>query len=210
MRRLTTRVLSLTAMSVLVLAACGGDDDDEATQQEIEDAVDEGDAPDDTTAEEPVGDDEGDDEGSGTGEDSAACEVMTQEDAEALFGVDAQPEEDAVDIGLGSSCLWENVGADDIGTPSQLLQLQLNEGEQFYAEEVYADAEQINDIGDRAFLVSGEGSLGGPTIGFQVGDTVGLISYSVVNVGVEDADKIDAAAREEQFVELARTVADRL
>ncbi|MGQ0825041.1 MAG: hypothetical protein ACT4OX_08460 [Actinomycetota bacterium] len=208
-----TRMCTLVAVGTLIFSGCGGDDDDGVSQKEIEDAVADGNLdPDeiedlsDDIAEEGGDDDSGDNSGEG----SDACAVLTQDDAEALFGVAAQLDDDSVPVGLGSSCVWENADADELGSVGHLVQLQLYEGDQFYSESVYPDAEPLDGLGDRAFIVGGPSSLAGPTIGFQKGNTVGLFSYTVINIGVDEADQVDPESREADVIELAHTIVDRL
>jgi hypothetical protein len=94
-------LLTLGVVFALGFTACSdGDDESETVEDEIRDAIEEGDL------------DEGDDDG-------ATCEIVTQDDAEDLFGEPAV----ANDAGLvAPSCNWESADADEPGEVIHLLQ----------------------------------------------------------------------------------------
>jgi hypothetical protein len=201
----TTRAAALVFAAFLALAACGGGDDG---PQGIDEAVDDP-VGDDTAPDAPDSDDEVDDGEVGGDRDVDACALVTRVDAEELFGSEARQAEDAAPVELGSACIWENVGGDELGVVGHLLQVRAYEGEQFYGEDVYDDARPLDGIGDRAFVSSGRG-LAGVEIQFLEGETVVQLSYSTVNVGVDEGDRVEAATKEDEVVALARQAADRL
>jgi len=210
MRRssMVARATALIVAGVVVIGACGGDDDD-TTPSGAEDVV--GGADDDD-----AGADDDDDAAGDAGDDSDAgdlpdpCELVTQEDAQELFGADfvAVHAEDDSPVELGASCIWENEGSDELGNPSHLLQVRVYDGEQFYSAEVYPDAEEL-EIGERAFVDATEGGLGGVTVQFVQDGRVFDINYAIINIGVE-GDAVDAVTKQDAVVELARQAADRM
>lgn len=206
--RTTTRIMAVLFAGVVVLAACGGDDDDAQDAAGVADGSDDqagnGDAGDGSAD----GKDDGD-RGGDEGDVPDPCELVTREDAQALFGDDfeAQRSEDAAPIDIGEACLWENVGGDELGNPQHLLQVRVYDGEQFYGEDVFDDAEPI-DIGERGFVSGGDG-LAGVDVQFVKGGLVFTANYVIINIGVE-GDTADAASKRDAVVELARQAADRM
>ena len=201
--RVRGRVIVLLAVTALGVAACGGDDDDpQSVEEDIRDAIDDGNLDE--------VEDEIDDVVDG-GDLPDACELVTQDDAERLFGEPAQEAEDSSPVDLGSSCLWENADGAELGQVGHLLQVRVFDGEQFYGADAYEDETALDDLGDRGFVRSGEGTFAGVEVQFvQDGNTVTL-SYSTVNIGVEnDADEVNAADHEDTVVELARQASGRM
>ncbi|GIU86718.1 MAG: hypothetical protein KatS3mg009_1233 [Acidimicrobiia bacterium] len=185
---------------LLAVAACGGDDGGSGPSAS-------------TTRPEPA---DGEDAG-GTTDDAEdgdtsdlACSVVTRDDAAALFGEPARAAQDQTPAPFGSSCFWENADADETGQVVHLLQVYVYEGEQFYDESVSPEAEPLDGVGDRAFVRVVEGV--NPQVGVNalVGDRVLVLDYSTINIGVADAEKVDATTRQDELVELARAAAEAL
>jgi hypothetical protein len=197
------QVVGLVAIAALGVAACGGDDDDpQSVEEEIRDAIEEGNLDD---LQDEI------DDATDDGDLPDACALVTQADAEGLFGVEAVETEDDAAVDLGTSCIWENADKAEMGAVGHLLQVRVFDGEQFYGAEAYPDETELSDLGDRAFVRSGGGALGGVAVQFvQDGRTVTL-DYTTVNIGVEEeADEVDATEREDQVVELARQASGRM
>jgi hypothetical protein len=191
------------AVLASVAGACGGDDDSPSVEESIREAVEEGNLDDATNTTSAGGD-----AGAGLPD---ACVLVTEADATELFGVPARAAVDASPVDLGASCIYENAGSDDLGEAGHLLQVRVFPGEQFFSTETFDDERNLDDLGDRAFVRSGEGALAGVDVQFvEDGKTV-TFSYSTVNIGVEDdADRVDAADREDDVVALARRAGDRM
>ena len=65
-------------------------------------------------------------------------------------------------------------------------------------------------MGDKAFVRTTDGALGGVEVQFvQDGKTVTL-NYSTVNIGVDDGDQVEAAESEDEVVALAQQASGRL
>jgi hypothetical protein len=206
MRTRSIKALAALGVAVLALSACGGDDDDEESVEDaIREAVDEGNLDEAQERLEDFGDELGD-----LGEVPDACALVTLEDATTLFATPAEEQEDASPVDLGSSCIYGTPETEDLGSVSHLLQVRAFGGEQFYGAEAFEDEEEIEDLGDRAFVRTSEGGLGGVDVQFvQEGKTVS-INYSTINIGVDDANQVDPADREQQVVDLARQASGRL
>lgn len=203
-QRTTLRIAAaLLTTGVLLLAACSSDD---------EGGTDTGNA--DTSEAPGAG---GDDSGEGGGESaaSASCEeLLTQAEAEGLFGEPAVLEEsDAISNNeeLGqTTCTWSTVedeaNTDDL--TSQLIVLQYYDGStmsgaNFYApDQQYPDSEPL-DLGDEAFI----DTPGGITIGFLEGDKAGFLSWSVIDMSGSDQDQL---AKKDTVIEMATSFHDRV
>lgn len=190
-----TRLIAVGAIAVLVLAACGGDDDDaKAANDAISKAVEQGNITD--------------------GENAASdlpnpCALVAVGDATKLFGKPAQKANDSSPVPLGVSCLYEAADAGANDQVGHLLQVHAYAGEQFYGADTFDDEQTIEDLGDKAFVRTGTGAQGVDVQFVKAGTTV-TISYSTVNIGVADADQVDAADHRDDVVALARRAADRV
>lgn len=191
--RMTTRIMAAVFAGIMMLAACGGDGDDSNAQSGTE-----------TTDGVNADDDNGD-----RADLPDPCELVTRRDAEELFGrgIQAQEAEDAAETSAGRSCIWENVGNDELGNPSHLLNVNVYEGEQFYGESVFDNAQPI-DIGDRGFVSDGDG-LAGVDVQFVKDDIVFTVNYVIINIGVE-GDTDEAASKRDTVIELAKQAAGRM
>jgi hypothetical protein len=200
MVRRSVKILASLGIAVVALGACGGDDDNaDAVDDAIKEAVENGNI---DTLPGNVGGDPAD--------LPDPCELVTTEDAAGLFGVDAQEEDDSSPVDLGASCLYGNVGGEDVGTVSHLLQVRVFDGEQFFGAETFDDEQAVDGLGDDAFVRAGAGGLGGVEVQFvQDGETVS-INYSTVNIGVDDADKVEASDHQDEVVALAQQASTRL
>jgi hypothetical protein len=192
--------MALVGIAVLALGACGGDDDDaNSVDEAIKEAVDEGNL---DSVPENIGGDPAD--------LPDACALVTVDDATDLFGVDAEEQADVSPVDLGASCLYGNAGGDELGTPNHLLQVRVFDGEQFYGADAFDDEEDLDGLGEKAFVRNTEGALGGVEVQFvQDGKTITL-NYSTVNIGVDDADQVEASDREDEVVALAQQASSRL
>jgi hypothetical protein len=203
------RFVAVVAVAGLALTACGGGDDDgdQSLEESIEDAVEEGNLEDlPEEVEDAVEDSDGD-----NGNVPEACELVTLDDAEGLFGEPAQEQEEASPVDLGSACDYGNVDGQELGQVAHLLQVGAFDGEQFYGAEVYEDEEALDGVGDKGFVYNGESATDGVEVQFVKDGTTVTLSYSTVNIGVEnDADEVIAADHEKEVVELARQAADRM
>ena len=140
----------MVGIAVLALGACGGDDDDaNSVDEAIKEAVDEGNL---DSIPENVGGDPAD--------LPDACALVTAEDATELFGVDAEQQEDVSPVDLGASCLYGNAGGDELGTVDHLLQVRVFEGEQFFGADTFDDEEDLDGLGDKAFVRTTDGRSG--------------------------------------------------
>jgi hypothetical protein len=192
-------MLAITAF-VLVLGACGGGDDDaDSVDDAIKEAVDEGNL--DSVPE---------NVGGAPADLPDACALVTVDDASELFGEDAAQQDDVSPVDIGVSCLYGNAGEDAVGTVKHLLQVRVFEGEQFYGADAFDDEEDLEGLGDKAFVRNTEGALGGVEVQFvQDGKTVAL-NYSTVNIGVDEADQVEASDRDDEVVALAQQASSRL
>lgn len=193
-------------IGALVLAGCGGDDDGSAAD-DIADAIDDNEVTPEEAEE--LDDDLTDDTGDGGDDDAGgdlpdACELVTQEDAAELFELEAVKADEAGTPSGAAECIWENVGSDELGNPSHLLQMYVWPGEAYYSEEAYPEAEPIDDLGDRAFVAS-EGSV--DVLWVQDGKTFSL-SYTILNIGVE-GETVEAPSRADAVVDLAHQASER-
>jgi hypothetical protein len=200
-RRLAVVVAASTAFA-MATAACGGDDDSSAVEHSIKDAVKKGNLDDGKPA-------------AGQAASASAvpdpCVLVTAADAASLFGEAARTGTDTSPVDLGRSCIYENTDSDDLGQVGHLLQVRVFPGEQFFSTATYDDERSLDDLGDRAFVRSGQGALAGVDVQFVKDGKTVTFSYSTVNIGVEkDADRVEAADREDQVVALARQAADRM
>jgi len=202
MARRSVKVLAALAIAALALGACGGDDDKaDGVDDAIKEAVENGNLDSVPENVDNVGD---------PADLPDPCELVTTEDAAGLFGVDAKKEDDSSPVDLGASCLYGNVGGEEPGTVSHLLQVRVFDGEQFYGAETFDDEQPIDGLGDKAFVHAGTGGLGGVEVQFvQDGQTVS-INYSTVNIGVDDADKVEASDHQDEVVALAQQASTRL
>ncbi len=193
--RLIACVLAACAIAVLVLTACGGDDDDaKAANDAIRKAVKQGNISDGNGA---------------AGDLPNPCALVTVDDAAQLFGEPAQKAKDSSPVPLGVSCLYEAADAGANDQVGHLLQVHAYDGEQFYGADTFDDERSIDDLGDKAFVRTGTGAQGVDVQFVKAGTTV-TISYSTVNIGVAEADQVDAADHPDDVVALARRAADRV
>jgi len=129
----------------------------------------------------------------------AACNIVTEADATALFGKQAVKDEGALvtDPNMLGECLWTW----DTDTSNQLIQFRVWNGEQYYGQEPAGS--QSLDLGDKAFMTVG--SLAGVDITWvQDGKTIQL-SYS--NIG---DDVPDPATKVEEVKQLAQKASGQL
>jgi hypothetical protein len=193
--RLIAFVLATLAMAGFVLTACGGDDDDaKAANDAIRKAVKQGNISDGNDA---------------AGDLPNPCALVTVDDATRLFGEPARKAKDSSPVPLGVSCLYEAADADANDQVGHLLQVHAYDGEQFYGADTFDDEQSIDDLGDKAFVRTGTGAQGVDVQFVQAGKTV-TISYSTVNIGVAEADQVDAADHRDDVIALARRAADRV
>jgi hypothetical protein len=197
------KTLAAIGIAVLAVSACGGDDDDAGSvEDEIREAVDDGNLDEVEEQLEDIG-----------GEQSDlpdACELVTVEDATGLFGTDAEEKPDASPVGLGAACIYGTPETEDLGSVAHLLQVRAFDGEQFYGAATFDDEEEIDDLGEQAFVRSGDSALTGVEVQFvQDGKTVSL-NYSTVNIGVDEADQVNATDHEDEVVALARQASGRM
>ena len=186
------RVLSLCCVAALVVAgACGGNDDDE-TLDDIQEAIEEGNLDDIEDAGDP-------------GELPDACELVTQEDAEELFGEAAERGEETAPIDLGTSCVWKNVDGEEVGQVAHLLLVNVFEGDAFYDPEA---GEAIDDLGSRASVQTGEGIGEGVDVQFVEDGRTVTVGYSTVNIGVDE--EVIAADKADDVIALARQASERM
>ncbi len=193
--RLIASVLAAITIPALALAACGGDDDDaKAANDAISKAVKQGNISDGKDA---------------AGDLPNPCALVTVDDAAKLFGEPAQKAKDSSPVPLGVSCLYEAADAGANDQVGHLLQVHAYDGEQFYGADTFDDEQTIDDLGDKAFVRTGSGAQGVDVQFVKAGTTV-TISYSTVNIGVAEADQVDAADHRDDVVALARRAADRV
>jgi hypothetical protein len=200
-RKSIGRTITLATITgfALVVAACGGDDDDSSVRDAIREQVEEGNLP---SVPENVGGDAGD--------LPDPCVMVTTEDAAELFGEEAQVEEDASPVKIGASCIYGNVAGEELGNVAHLLQVRVYDGEQFFGPETYDDEESIAGLGDDAFVRTSDGAGGIVEVQFVQGGKTVSLSYSAVNIGVDDSDKVDPTEREAEVIDLAEQAAGRM
>jgi len=140
-------------------------------------------------------------------EELSCDSLLSLDDVAALFGepavFDAEQSEDVA--GRDEiACVWTSIESpDDLeDLQSQLFQIQVYRGEDFYAPEFYEDPEPIAGIGDDAFVSP---QLGVSTAYIE-GDRVVLLTFSVIGAG----DAPDSITKKDQVVDLLRLVHDRL
>jgi hypothetical protein len=180
-------VLTLGLVVALGLTACSGDDDDPASvEEELRDAIEEGDL---------------DDRGNG----GDPCEFVAEDEVAALFGQPAVANETGL---VGPACTWESANADDPGQAIHVLQVSVLDGEQLDRRDEFDDAETIDGLGDEAF--AGVGADGSLHVQFVQDGEVARIVYSTLNVDVAPSDAVDVAAARDQLIELARMAAGRM
>jgi hypothetical protein len=154
--RFAVAIILIIALSAF-LASCGEEEVD--IDDVVEQAVDQ--------AEEQMG---------GDGGDIDACAIVTQQDASDIFEGDAVKNTSTAPLVLGE-CIWSQ----DTDMASQLLQIQIYDGEQFYADD--PEAEPF-DLGDKGKIAIDE--FAGIDIQWvQDGMTVAL-SYFSFGEGVPD------------------------
>ena len=203
MVRRSVKILASLGIAVLALGASGGDDDSaDSVDDAIREAVENGNF---ASVPESV-----DDVGGDPADLPDPCALVTADDAAGLFGVDAQEEDDSSPVDLGATCLYGNVGGEDVGTVSHLLQVRVYDGEQFFGAETFDDEQAVDGLGDKAFVRAGGGGLGGVEVQFVQDDKTVSINYSTVNIGVDDADKVEASDHQDEVVALAQQASTRL
>ncbi len=129
----------------------------------------------------------------------AACNIVTEADATALFGKQAVKDEGVpvTDPNMIGECLWTW----DTETSNQLLQFRIWDGEQYFGQE--PSGSQSLDLGDKAYV--NVGSISGVDITWvQDGKTIRL-SYSSIGDNVPDP-----ATRVEEMKQLAGKVSGQL
>jgi len=127
-----------------------------------------------------------------------ACDIVTQQDATALFGQTASPQEGqlVVDPNLIGECLWTW----DTATSNQLLQFRIWNGPQYYGAP--SDSQPL-DIGEKGYIRVHP--LAGVDIEWvQNGKTISL-SYSTIG-----SDIPNATTKVEELKTLARKVEKQL
>jgi hypothetical protein len=197
--RLALRIASVAGAVVLVVAACGGDDDDDNVAERIKEQVENGNL---TSLPDDLGGDPDD--------LPDPCKMVTAEDAGGLFSEEAIEEADSSPVDLGASCIYGNAKGQELGNVSQLLQVRVFDGEQFFGAESFDDEQPVDGLGEQAFVRTSDSAAGGVEVQFlQDGKTVSL-SYSTVNIGVEDPDRIDPADHDDEVVALAKQAAGRM
>jgi hypothetical protein len=194
----SARVRAAVIVVVTVISACGGDDDDRSTAERIREAVEEGNAPNDVTT-------------AGPEDGTPVCELVTEQDAEGLFGAGAQQADDTSAVGTGEACIWENVDASEPGRVGHLLQVRVYDGPQFYNSELFEDSRPVDGLGDRAFVSTGVSTAAGVTVQFVEDDKTFAITYTTINIAVEpESDKVEASDHADEVIALARQAAERM
>ncbi len=126
-----------------------------------------------------------------------ACRLLTPADAAKLFGEQPRRVEDASRVrGAASACLYEATS-----TSGQLLQFRIYASTQYYARTVHADARDVSDLGEQAF-VSAAGPSGLVDCQFVKSGNVYAFAYSNLTH--------DPNAKSDALLSLARQVAARL
>jgi hypothetical protein len=132
-----------------------------------------------------------------------ACELVTQQDASALFGQPATRDDDAqvVNRGLLGQCLWTYEVEDEIGSvSSQLLQFYVWDGPVYHS--VPANSDPL-DVGEDGYVAAS--AAAGVDIGWVQDERAILLSYFSIG------DDMPAnLSKLEPMKALAQEVSDRL
>jgi hypothetical protein len=131
----------------------------------------------------------------------AACNLITQTDATALFGADAQQVADPLKAQLAkSACLWGAKAEDD--APAYLLQVRVYDRPDFFSGSVKG-YEPLDGIGDRAAIsVTSDGTE--VTISYQKGLAVTSISYGIHAPAGRSAETPKAETQKDQLIALVK------
>lgn len=213
----------LTLSLMLVLIACGGDspESDPTTVTTASVAAGGDDAPVATAPEtEDGGDDvpvttapETEDGGSATGSATEQCEgLFSTSEMSDLFGEEAVLEDAAADESLGQLlCNWSTIedpeNLEDLAVGLVTLQLYGADpigGEAFYDPSVYPDAQELDGIGDAAYLSGDSGSY---NMAFLDSNTAGFFSYSIIDFGDPEPPP---AITQDEAIDLLTTFHDRV
>lgn len=209
-----TRLVAFVAalVTVLGLAACG-DDGEADPSDRIREGVEGRDA------------DEGDwqeladevEENPRALVDVDPCELLTQDDATELFGVEAVKQRNTEPARVGVACIWEGGGGDGEdgeagGGESQvshLLLFRVYAGEAYYGDVYYEakDREAVPGLGDRAF-VARDPVTGGVDLQWVQNGLTLTLNYSTFSFEEEGSDD-EALRRTDDAVALARRIARR-
>lgn len=178
MKKRSFAIIAAVAAVALALmsAACG--DEEQGIDEAIDKAVQQ--------AEDQLGE---------SGDTIDACAILTSEDASDLFGAEAKQDESTAPLVLGE-CIWSN----ETETGSQLLQMQIYSGEQFYSEDEGAETFDIGDKGN----IKVDAFSGIDIQWVQDGKTVAL-SYFNLGEGVPEVQ-----SKVEEMKALALKVSDEL
>jgi len=135
----------------------------------------------------------------------AACNLITQTDANGLFGEDAQRVTDPLEGKLAkSSCLW---GATSDDSPAFLLQVRVYDRPDFYSGSVKG-YEPLAGLGDRAAIsVTPDGTE--VTISYQEGLTVTSVSYGIHEPKGRSIVVPKAEAQKDQLIAVVKGAAAR-
>jgi hypothetical protein len=138
-----------------------------------------------------------------------ACDsLLGVDEAAELFGEPAEfdAEESQPPPGIAATaCVWTSVeDPDDLeDLQVQLVQVHVYRGAQFYAPEAtYDDVEQLDGIGDRAFVAGDSGV----SAGFLDGEIAAFIDFTVIF----PQDAPEAITKRDQVVDLLRLVHERI
>jgi hypothetical protein len=133
----------------------------------------------------------------------AACKLVTQADATALFGHPATQKTDNVPTQLAKSvCIWS---ARPTNLLSYLLQVRVWDGPQFFTGNLPGYV-SLPGVADKAaiYVLPGGSSI---LTAYQKGNQVVTISYSVHEIATGNRKK--AADQQDQFVALVKQAASR-
>jgi hypothetical protein len=113
-----------------------------------------------------------------------ACELLTQGDASALFGVAPAKPETATIGGPESACLWRA----DVGDEHAILQVAVFKGREHYDRSEKSGSRPLNGFGDSGFIDSGCSQGVAPTtcagpvqLEFLRGGNTYFVLYSLAN-----------------------------
>lgn len=212
-RRGRTRLVALVAalVAVLGLAACGDDGGDDSADR-IRDGVEGRDADEGEWQE--LADEVEDNPRALV--DVDPCELVTQDDATKLFGVDAEKQRNTEPARVGVACIWQGGDGADGGDAedgesqvSHLLLFRVYAGEAYYGDVFYEeeDRESVSGLGDRAFMARDPVTGGVDLQWVQNGMTLTL-NYSTFSFEEEGSDD-EALRHSDETVALARKISMR-
>jgi hypothetical protein len=138
----------------------------------------------------------------------AACKLVDEPDASALFGVPAKSAPDAIGQGgAASECIWE---ADDNADHSYLLQVRIYDDVNHYGGEtagLFPNKQPVSGLGDKAFVNSGD-TIAGTDVQFVKDGKTYTVNYGITNV-MADVRK-NASDQADELVELVKSNAAKV